>query len=103
MPKTVELDVDFPNPLPNLTIRIGDLLDDTAFCGALSCRPRDIAIQSVHTASQALESAVVFHSGEIVVYYTTPHSATSLDVQRESAIVSLTHIRAHPSRMSPYF
>ncbi|KAH8835562.1 lethal giant larvae like, C-terminal-domain-containing protein [Flagelloscypha sp. PMI_526] len=56
---------DFPQPLPGLTIHVDSLLQDPALSKKV---PTVNEIEAVHVALEAQETAVVLHSGDIVLY-----------------------------------
>lgn len=99
----LDLDQDFPKPLPGLTVQLDDLLDDSSIAEILKPHVDTLTIQSVHVAPEALECAVPLTSGDIVVYRPSmglPPSKVSADAE----IILLDHIRSTPGRrLEPYF
>ncbi|KAJ6621080.1 lethal giant larvae like, C-terminal-domain-containing protein [Mycena sp. CBHHK59/15] len=97
----------FPNPLPSLTINLKSLLTDAAVVKKTS--PTFInhaAVQSAHLARQSLECAVVFASGELIVYRLKSDPAGPLQFKEtlDEELVLLEHVLSPDgSRFTPYF
>ncbi|KAF8167354.1 WD40 containing snare-dependent exocytosis protein [Crassisporium funariophilum] len=100
------LENDFPKPLPGLTIRLDELLDDPAITERLLSSIDSLAIQSVQVAPEALECAIALKSGEVIVYHASTNRTgdPSPKINGGTEIVLLEHIYTRPGRrLVPYF
>ncbi|KAF9531932.1 WD40 containing snare-dependent exocytosis protein [Crepidotus variabilis] len=98
----------WPNPVPSMSIELELLYDDTIFQESLRNSLDSLSIASVQVAIDALEVAVVFDSGEVLIYHETPaHSEVSAPprAHENTEFIFLDHIRLPDpaSKIEPYF
>ncbi|KAG5638396.1 hypothetical protein H0H81_000292, partial [Sphagnurus paluster] len=94
---------NFPNPLLDLTIDLKPVLMDTIVtertCGLIVDKAR---IESVYFATESLETIVVMHSGEVILYRLSgPRPVTPKIDVLDKELLTLGHIPSYRG-FSPY-
>lgn len=60
---------EYPQPIPYLTIDVGQLLRNSTLSSIFAHEKTAISIQSIHFSGESLECLVTLSSGAVLVYY----------------------------------